>query len=78
MLERLRHFSKVVLSKTFNFYGRRVIAHDLISDTRGNLLISLVDLDATSDRSTLSAFKILTCWDRRGGNLKKKWEVSEL
>lgn len=78
MLERIRHFSKVLLVKSFNFYGRRVRSQDLVSDTRGHLLISLVDLDATSDRSALSAFRLLTCWDRRGGNLRKKWEVSEL
>lgn len=78
MFERLRHFSKVLLTKSFSFYGRRIISHDLIGDTRGNLLISLVDLDATSDRSALSAFKLLTCWERINGKLQKKWEVSEL
>lgn len=81
LLERLRHYSKVVLKKTFNlsnFYEKRVKCHDLISDTKGNLLISLVDLDANSDYSALSPFKTLTCWSRKNGQLEKKWEVSEL
>lgn len=50
MLERIRHFSKVLLTKSFNFYGRRIKNQDLVSDTRGHLLVSLVDLDATSDK----------------------------
>jgi hypothetical protein len=77
ILERVKHYSKVVAAQVSSFYCRRIKNYELVGDSRRKVVYSLVDTNYDPRVCSPSTFKMLTAWDTSSNKLKIKCQISE-